>query len=261
MATYENLVNKENLQTFLTNIKANFYNKKEADKLLEVKASLESPALTGKPTAPTAGADDNTTQIATTEFVNIAINGKLAAAQAISYKGTIGTGGTISTLPATHEIGWLYVVATAGTYAGEVCEVGDLIICVSKGTTNKNTDWTVVQTNINGAVTGPASAKSANVAIFDGATGKIIKDSGFTIGASVPADAKFTDTIYTLPDATASVKGGVKVGSNITVANGTISVTSANVVGALGYTPLQSSDLPTISVCTNEDITALFAGI
>lgn len=42
---------------------------------------------------------------------------------------------------------------------------------------------------------------------------------------------------YSLPDATATVKGGVKIGGNITVATGTISLTKANVVSALGYTP------------------------
>ena len=33
-----------------------------------------------------------------------------------------------------------------------------------------------------------------HVAVFNDTTGKIIKDSGFTIAKSVPADAKFTDT-------------------------------------------------------------------
>ena len=45
------------------------------------------------------------------------------------------------------------------------------------------------------------------------------------------------DTIYTLPTATSSTLGGVKVGSNITNSSGTISLTSANVTAALGYTP------------------------
>jgi len=45
---------------------------------------------------------------------------------------------------------------------------------------------------------------------------------------------------YSLPEATASTLGGVKVGSNISVANdGTISLTSGNVTSALGYTPPQ----------------------
>lgn len=42
---------------------------------------------------------------------------------------------------------------------------------------------------------------------------------------------------YTLPNATSSTLGGVKVGSNISVAGGTISITKSNVTSALGYTP------------------------
>lgn len=42
---------------------------------------------------------------------------------------------------------------------------------------------------------------------------------------------------YTLPTATASTLGGVKVGANITNSSGTISLTKSNVESALGYTP------------------------
>ena len=42
---------------------------------------------------------------------------------------------------------------------------------------------------------------------------------------------------YSLPTASASTLGGVKVGSNITLSSGTISLTKANVTAALGYTP------------------------
>lgn len=40
---------------------------------LALKAPLSSPALTGTPTAPTAGAGTSTTQLATTEFVQVAV--------------------------------------------------------------------------------------------------------------------------------------------------------------------------------------------
>jgi hypothetical protein len=63
-----------------------------------------------------------------------------------------------------------------------------------------NAHWTVVQGNLDGTVTGPASATNGNVVLFDGNTGKIIKDSTFTIGTSVPSNAVFTDTTYTLTD-------------------------------------------------------------
>lgn len=42
---------------------------------------------------------------------------------------------------------------------------------------------------------------------------------------------------YSLPTATSSTLGGVKIGSNITASSGTISVSKDNVVAALGYTP------------------------
>ena len=42
---------------------------------------------------------------------------------------------------------------------------------------------------------------------------------------------------YTLPIATSSILGGVTIGSNISVNNGEISITKENVVAALGYTP------------------------
>lgn len=55
---------------------------------------------------------------------------------------------------------------------------------------------------------------------------------------------------YTLPAATSSVLGGVKVGSNITVSSGTISLTKANVIAALGYTPPTSDTNTTYSAGT-----------
>lgn len=76
----------------------------------------------------------------------------------------------------------------------------------------------------------------------------------YTLEASVPSGAKFTDTVYTLPPATASVLGGVKVGSNISVTSGTISLTKANVTAALGYTPVNEA-----SVIDNDTIDGLFA--
>lgn len=160
-------------------------------------APLASPALTGTPTAPTANAGTNTTQIATTAFVQKEISDKIAASDAMIYKGTIGTNGTVSMLPAKHSTGWTYKVITAGTYAGISCEVGDMIICLTDGDSANNGHWTVIQNNIDGAVTGPTSSVNNRVVTFNGTSGKVIKDSGYTINASVPEGALFTDTTYT----------------------------------------------------------------
>lgn len=58
---------------------------------------------------------------------------------------------------------------------------------------------------------------------------------------------------YTLPAATGSTLGGVKIGSNITVSGGTISISKTNVTNALGYTPPTTDTkytLPTASAWT-----------
>ena len=49
------------------------------------KCSSNSPALTGTPTAPTAGASTNNTQIATTAFVKTAINNSVTSAISSNY--------------------------------------------------------------------------------------------------------------------------------------------------------------------------------
>lgn len=47
---------------------------------LDAKATLASPALTGTPTAPTATANDNSTKIATTAYVETAVTNLVNAA-------------------------------------------------------------------------------------------------------------------------------------------------------------------------------------
>lgn len=143
-------------------------------------AKLASPALTGTPTAPTAENGTSTTQIATTEFVN----NTLAYVNAMQFKGTLGTGGTVTALPASHEAGDTYRVVTAGTYAGKYCEVGTLIICIKDGTAATDADWTSVETNEDGSVIGPLSSTANQIAKFSSATGRVITNSGVTIDDS-----------------------------------------------------------------------------
>lgn len=145
------------------------------------------------------------TAIPTAAAVVAAIDNKIAAADAMIYKGTLGTDGTVTKVPANgYKVGWTYKVITAGTYAGIKCEVGDMLIAINNGpvsgTTVVNANWTVVQANIDGAVTGPASATAGHIAVFGGATGKVIKDGTYTIATSVPSNAVFTDTKVTSVD-------------------------------------------------------------
>lgn len=122
-----------------------------------------------------------------------------------SFKGTLTASTPLPTVG--YKAGWQYVVQEAGTYAGQQAEVGEMFIALrdyASGSASDK-DWTLLQVNIVGAVTGPASSVTLHVAVFDGTSGKIIKDSGFTIQKSVPADAQFTDTTYSA--ATASSDG------------------------------------------------------
>lgn len=84
--------------------------------------------------------------VATTDYVDniLSIN------DALLFKGTLGVGGTITSLPSVYETGWVYKVTTAGTYADNVCEVGDLVIAIADRPTGggSNADWVVAQTNI-----------------------------------------------------------------------------------------------------------------
>lgn len=174
---------------------------------LNSKAPIDSPAFTGTPTGPTAATGTDTTQLATTAFVNAEIAAKMGESDAMVYKGTIAGGSTSgygALTPAANK-GWTYKVTTAGKIDGVAVEVGDMLICNTDSTaaataSNYSTikaNWDFIQTNIDGAVVGPASATDAHVAVFDGATGKKIKDSGYTIGKSVPSNAEFTDTKVT----------------------------------------------------------------
>lgn len=99
---------------------------------------------------------------------------------------------------------------------------------------------TAVSTQIANAVASKAdsshthSAATTSAAGFMSAADKT-KLNGIDTGANN----------YTLPTATSSVLGGVKIGSNITNSSGTISLTKSNVTSALGYTPFNSaSTLP-----------------
>lgn len=117
----------------------------------------------------------------------------MSLADAMVFKGTITSN---SALPATHKQGWTYRVNTAGTYAGQKCEVGDLVICITDGTSANNVHWTVAQTNIDGAVIGPESSVSGNIAAFNSTNGKSIYNTGLKL--SNIATSGHTHTQYAL---------------------------------------------------------------
>ena len=87
------------------------------------------------------------------------INNSFLANEAMRFKGSISIEDNSykinneptpdGTLP-KGEVGDTYRVSSVGSYGGNDCEVGDLLICYESGTTKGDDGWTVVQTNING---------------------------------------------------------------------------------------------------------------
>lgn len=70
----------------------------------------------------------------------------------------------------------------------------------------------------------------------------------YSAGTNISISGTTINCTYTLPTASSSVLGGVKVGSNITLSSGTISLSKSNVTSALGYTPANTSDIPEIPI-------------
>lgn len=66
----------------------------------------------------------------------------------------------------------------------------------------------------------------------------------YSAGTNISISGTTINCTYTLPTASSSVLGGVKVGSNITLSSGTISLSKSNVTSALGYTPANTSAIP-----------------
>lgn len=95
---------------------------------------------------------------------------------------------TVSSLPTPadgYEAGWEYVVVAPGTYAGKVCEVNDRIMSLnnSQGSSSTvvNDDWTVVQGNIDGAVTA-ANDLNNNTLVLGNGSKTVKKLSNGTAG-------------------------------------------------------------------------------
>ena len=100
---------------------------------LDEKAPINNPSFTGN---VTIGGKD----VATQEWVNAIIS-------EIANNSPGLVDGTDNLLPTTdYKAGQIWRVAVAGTYAGETCEAGDLIICLNDyDTSYSDEDFMVIQ--------------------------------------------------------------------------------------------------------------------
>lgn len=149
---------------------------------MEEKAPINNPTFTG--TVTLAADPSQNLEAATKQYVDRLIDGLVSSAPG-------AVGGEIALPTEGYRAGQSWRVTEPGNFAGQDCEAGDLIICVSDYSDSfKNSDFIVVQANIDGAVTGPDASTDANIVIFDGITGKKIKDSTVTIASVQDAISK-----------------------------------------------------------------------
>lgn len=150
---------------------------------LAAKAPINNPVFTG--TVTLAADPQSNLEAATKQYVDRLVAG--------INDFTVGVVDSSTPLPATdYKVGQTFRVAEAGTYAGVECEAGDLIIVIKDYAADgaSNSDFLVVQANVDGAVTGPDASTDANIVVFDGTTGRKIKDSTVTIASVQDAIAK-----------------------------------------------------------------------
>ena len=114
---------------------------------------------------------------------------------ALIFKGTLGIsddGATVLVLPDEHEEGWTYLVVTAGTYAGQLCEKGDFVICVNSGEAASDLDWTVVQGNTFSTLPTPTALDEGKIISVDTSGNYVLIDnpsSGETENLPDPSEA------------------------------------------------------------------------
>lgn len=95
--------------------------------ITSIPASILTGTIPNNITATTQSQNDNSTKVATTAYVDTAIDN---IPNPMIFKGSLGTGGTITALPtaATSNEGYTYKVITNGTYGGQSAKIGDTFI-------------------------------------------------------------------------------------------------------------------------------------
>lgn len=138
----------------------------------------------------------------------------LGANDAMVFKGTIGEGGTVEALPTTYSTGWTYKVVTAGTYAGQQCEIGDMLIAIADAAEDgDDADWAIVQSNIDGAVTYGSALVADEIVLGNGAG--VVKPSGVKL-ADLATKAENGDKADKVDSATDGNLAGLDGSGNLT---------------------------------------------
>ena len=116
-----------------------------------------------------------TTTLLNTQQIIEYVSEQFSANDAMRFKGSIkwtGSGyettteeGTTSGFPTVCEVGDTYRIGSQGTYGGQTCVIGDILLCIKDGSGSINTSeyWTAIEANINGTITHSVNGKNYKV--------------------------------------------------------------------------------------------------
>ena len=173
-----------------------------------LKAALALNLVDNVQQMPLSYLDTNTSLAANSDVkvpsqkaVKAYVDALIGAQDAMVFKGVLDCSASPN-YPAADK-GWTYRVSVAGKIGGAsgvIVEAGDFMVCLADATTSGNqaavgASWSVIQTNIDGAVIGPVSSTSANIATFSGTSGKVIQDSGKALPSGALVGTSDTQTL------------------------------------------------------------------
>lgn len=258
--TSTNPVQNKTITAALSNLDIDIATNDEIDNALNLAGSGDLPtgnggivpiALGGTGATTTAGARTNLGVSATTDFAKVAFSG--------SYNDLTGTP-TIPTATGdlTNNSGYItssalngYVKSVNGTSPDSN---GNVSISVSGGSGSGGGNYTLPtasSSTLGGVKIGSGlTINTSGVVSADVTSSTLTAYAKTTDLSAVATSGSYNDlsnkptipSAYTLPNATSSTLGGVKVGSNISVSDGTISLAKSNVTSALGYTPATTNN-------------------
>lgn len=253
-----NPVQNKTITAALSNLDIDIATNDEIDNALNVAGSGDLPttggivpiAMGGTGATTTAGARTNLGVSATTDFAKVAFSG---AYDDLTGKPAIPT----ATGDLTNNSGYItnsalrgYVKSVNGTSPDSN---GNVTISVSGGggSGGNYTLPTASSSTLGGVKIGSGlTINTSGVLSADVTASTLTAYAKTTDLSAVAKSGSYNDltnkptipAAYTLPAASSSVMGGVKIGNNISVTGGTISLTKSNVTSALGYTPATTNN-------------------
>lgn len=257
--TSTNPVQNKTITAALSNLDIDIATNDEIDNALNVAGSGDLPttggvvpiAMGGTGATTTAGARTNLGVSATADFANVAFSG--------AYDDLTGKPAIPSrTSDLANNSGYI----TSSALSGYVKSVngaapdssGNVTISVSGGGSSGGGNYTLPtasSTVLGGIKIGSGlTINTSGIVSADVTASTLTAYAKTTDLSAVAKSGNYNDlsnkptipAAYTLPNATSSMLGGVKVGSNISVSNGTISLAKSNVTSALGYTPATTNN-------------------